>query len=119
MTACKPLPTIAKCPGIACNAHEREICSEVVINPVSGKYSVRCACGWRGPERTSEHMAILAWNRRAPDADSEKRGAMAAVEWLKNWCESTTAGSMCFPDVMLAQAIGRGEVLPAKKGKKR
>lgn len=123
MTPLRPLPPIAPCPGVACDAHEREICSEVVVNPVSGKFSVRCACGWSGPERTSERAAILSWNRRS-DAEAERRLRKLAELWAR--VESTPilkdGSSASWTHELLAfeREIKklRGEVLPAAKKKK-
>ena len=111
MTARRPLPTIAKCPGIACNAHEKQPCSDVCLSPFTLRYFVNCRCGWRGPGRASERAAILAWNRRS-DAEAERRGALACLDYVaKNTCISG------YTKRMIAEAIKRGEVLPAKAKK--
>lgn len=96
----RPLPPMRPCP---CG------CDRVGISFYgSSGCTVECLCHWEGPMRKTERGAILAWNRRS-DAEAERRGAMAAVEWL---------AEEGFPSMNLRQAIERGEVLPGAKAKK-
>jgi hypothetical protein len=96
-------PPIAPCP----KGHKTV---RVITNATGRMKRVDCcSCGWAGPLLDTERLAILAWNRRSSDAEAERRGAMAAVEWL---------AEEGFPSMNLRQAIERGEVLPGAKAKK-
>lgn len=122
MSTPRKLPEVAPCPGIACDAHEKQPCSEVCWNPYTLRYYVSCRCGWKGPGRTTERAAILAWNRRAPDADADSE--MEAIRLALYWLESRPINGAelvikTASDVLRNAVIERGEVLPAaRKGKR-
>lgn len=109
MSTPRKLPEVAPCPcAKQCETAVAPWCNEL--------WYVVSQCGFSGPQRSSERAAILAWNRRAPDGDAERRGAMAAVEWI---ARNNTA-PMGYLAKVLRRAIERGEVLPAtKKARKR
>jgi hypothetical protein len=96
----KKLPEIAPCPRPGCRG------SAKLHSSLFSMKFVFCSCGWEGPMSKTERGAILTWNRRA-DAEAERRGAMAAVEWFrKRKCRGAAS--------VLEAAIERGEVLRAK-----
>ncbi len=101
MTARK-LPEIKACPRPGCK-HRPAVYG-------GGYRYVVCPCGWYGPKGETDEAAILAWNRRAPDADAERRGAMKAVKWLRDFWTVQSGDE-------LRAAIDRGEVLLAKSKK--
>ena len=97
---------------------------------------VECSCGWCGPFRKTDTGARKAWNRRAPDGDAERCGARETLEKLQEHAEEMKAASLADKSnewaeaceyfsmwaqrwLQAANAIERGEVLPAKKGKSR
>lgn len=72
----RKLPEIKACPcgELRCGLVER---THADTEKLVG-YFVISECGWIGPTRKTKSGAILAWNRRAPDADAERRGAPGA-----------------------------------------
>jgi len=107
MSVKKPLTKIAPCP-CGCST------GTVVETMTTGFYRVRAKCGFSGPTSRTKRGAINAWNRRAKDAEAERRGAMAAVKFLED-----EGAPLEYAARRLRGAIERGEVLRAKKGKSR
>jgi len=82
MTANK-LPEVAPCPcGKQCETAVAPWCNEL--------WYVVSQCGFSGPQRSSERAAILAWNRRAPDGDAERRGGREILKELQVHAEEWT-----------------------------
>lgn len=112
MSKIKPLPEIAPCPfcGVA-----------PTMEPWHGGGPMKRCIHCENTDCMVQPMttgmmprwAIGNWNRRAPvDVEAaERRGAMAAVEWLHGKLYEQCA-------LRLRSAIDRGEVLPKRKAKR-
>lgn len=131
----RKLPEIKACPcgELRCGLVER---THADTEKLVG-YFVISECGWIGPTRKTKSGAILAWNRRAPDADAERRGAREVLKELQVHANEMFDASMADKSKEWAEACAyfeqwawlrlktgkfgeRGEVLPAKaKGRKR
>lgn len=126
----KSLPEVAPCPcGKDCETAVAPWCNEL--------WYVVSQCGFSGPQRSSERAAILAWNRRAPGGDAERRGGREILKELQVHANEMFDASMADKSNEWAEACAyfeqwawlrlktgkfgkRGEVLPAtKKARKR
>jgi hypothetical protein len=83
------------------------------------EWNVVCySCDRRGAAKKTERASIESWNddwNRRDTAEAERRGAMAAVEFLRG----QSGPMMAVAAMRLLGAIERGEVLMAAKGRKR
>ena len=100
----RPLPPMRPC---SCGMQPR-------TNRWMREWNVVCySCDRRGAAKKTKRASIESWNddwNRRDTTEAERRGAMAAVEWL---------AEEGFPSMNLRQAIERGEVLPTAKTKAR
>lgn len=110
MTTRNTLPTIAPCPRPGCQKVVGICCGGLVNG-----FRVLCVCGWHGPVANDERAAILAWNRRASDAEAERlwnQWSLLAGSWMR-----PRFGTHATANFLQAMSRERGEVLPAKTKK--
>lgn len=73
------LPKIASCLG--CGSVNASLMRSI---DKAFCFYVACSCGFQGPPKSSQRLAILAWKPRAGYADAKKRGAQEEREHLRN-----------------------------------
>jgi len=96
MSKAKPLPKIGPCPSG---------CKSARLHSWNA-YWVECEHWVTRRNYRTRLAAINAWNRRAKDSDAERRGAMAAWEWISQRYPMAASS--------LGNAIDHGEVLRSK-----